>query len=55
MKNSVDYYGILLMKGSTAYELYQEIKLGKEGAASKLKKHMTQLETNRKELITRYG
>lgn len=51
MNNSVEYRGILLMRGSLAYELWHDPK---DAGHKKLDKHLKELDQKDKELKERY-
>lgn len=57
MNNSVKYRNVLLMKNSTAYELWeawQKETKDRNAAQKKLDSHMKQLDQNELDLIKRY-
>jgi hypothetical protein len=58
MKNSYDYKGMALMKGSRAYELFElSKKPGDDGKVAKkqFEQHMKDVHSKAKELLERYG
>jgi hypothetical protein len=57
MSKEVVYKGLVLMKGSTALELWeawQKEKSDRNAAQKKLDQHMKDVETRHKELLERY-
>ena len=53
MSNGVQYYGTFLMKGSQAYELWEQMQKDPKVKA-KLDAHMKELDKKNKELMERY-